>query len=64
MELLDFLFQDIRSLQEGQKGVSVQLEENQTRVHQLQGAVDEGDLWIDRLNDERQRVSFLRCSYN
>ena len=62
MELLDFLFQDIRSLQEGQKGV--QLEENQTRVHQLQGAVDEGDLWIDRLNDERQRVSFLRCSYN
>ena len=41
----------------------MQLEENQTRVYQLQGAVDEGDLWIDRLNDERQRVSFLRYEF-
>jgi chromosome segregation ATPase len=48
---------DIRSLQESQKEVSTNLEEKQGKVYQLQTAVDEADLNIDRLADERQRVS-------
>ncbi|XP_028395247.1 coiled-coil domain-containing protein 40-like [Dendronephthya gigantea] len=46
---------DIRSLQENQKEVSTQLEDKQSKVYQLQSTVDEADMNIDRLTDERQR---------
>ena len=52
-----YIFLDIRGLQESQKEISVQLEEKQSKVYQLQSAVDEADLNIDKLTDERQRVS-------
>jgi septal ring factor EnvC (AmiA/AmiB activator) len=48
---------DIGSLQENQQQVSTQLEDKQSKVYQLQSSVDEGDLNIDRLTDERKRVS-------
>ena len=47
---------DIRSLQENQREISTQLEDKQSKVYQLQSAVDEADVNIDRLTDERQRV--------
>lgn len=47
---------DIRSLQEDQKEVSRQLEDRQSKVYQMQSSVDEADVNIDRLTDERQRV--------
>ncbi|CAB3982035.1 Hypothetical predicted protein [Paramuricea clavata] len=46
---------DIRSLQENQQQVSTQLEDKQSKVYQLQSSVDEADLNIDRLTDERKR---------
>ena len=48
---------DIRSLQENQKEISTELEDKQSKVYQLQSAVDEADVNIDKLTDERQRVS-------
>ena len=48
---------DIRSLQENQKEISTELEDKQSKVYQLQSAVDEADVNIDKLSDERQRVS-------
>ena len=54
---------DIRVLQENKKDLSSQLENKQTKVYELQGAVDEVDSKIDLLSDQRQRVSFSLCNY-
>ena len=48
---------DIQVLREKQMSVSRELEEKQTTCQQLHGSVDELEVQIDTLSEERQRVS-------